>query len=122
MYIIVLLCLFLAYLTYGLARTICPEQGDYHYYPHSTVLPSGQRVAFDTATNGQYSIFGSLYPIDVVETYLHSNNVSITTEFGSLDLGPLFDGDLFGDCTPFFPPAFDRTDMDPCRLDHPYGK
>ncbi|KAI8338452.1 chitin synthase-domain-containing protein [Chlamydoabsidia padenii] len=52
---------------------------------------------------------------------MRQNDIELTTDFGSVDLGPLFDGDLFSDCESFFPPAFDRTDIDPCRLSHPFG-
>ncbi|CAO3590112.1 unnamed protein product [Absidia cylindrospora] len=118
-YIIVLLCLILAYLTYGLTRTICPEVGD--YYPHSTVLASGERVALDTTSDSQYAIFGQLYPQDIVENFFKQHNLTLNTDYGTLDLGPMFDGDLYGDCASFFSSDFDRTSVDPCRLDNPYG-
>ncbi|KAI8331019.1 chitin synthase-domain-containing protein [Chlamydoabsidia padenii] len=118
-YIIILLCLALAYLTYGLTKTICPEQSD--YYPHSTLLPSGQRVPVDNLNTNQYAIFGQLYPSDIVVDFFKQHNLNLTTDYGALDLGPMFDGDLYGDCTSFFPSDFNRSSIDPCRLDDPYG-
>ncbi|KAI8086467.1 chitin synthase [Halteromyces radiatus] len=117
-YIIILLCLILAYLTYGLTRTICPDAID--YYPHSTVV-SGKRVSLDTTTNGYYAIFGQLYPTDLTENFFKQHNLNLTTDYGTMDLGPMFDGDLYGDCASFFPSDFNRSSIDPCRLDNPYG-
>ncbi|ORZ11211.1 chitin synthase-domain-containing protein [Absidia repens] len=68
-----------------------------------------------------YSIFGQLYPTDIVQDFFKQHNMNLTTDYGSLDLGSMFDGDLYGDCTPFFPADFNRTSVDPCRIENPYG-
>jgi len=123
-YIIVLMCLALAYITYGLTRTICPSDAD--YYPHSLVLANGQRVLSDVGDSfNMVPIFGQLYDLDEVVAFFKQEpyNLTLTSNYyqGGVDLGAIFDGDLFNDCngTPL-----DSTVSrpDPCQLPSLYGK
>ncbi|ORX56856.1 hypothetical protein DM01DRAFT_1303203 [Hesseltinella vesiculosa] len=120
-YIIIFLCLVLAYITYGLTRTICPIDED--YYPHSSVLPNGQRVLTDVS--GEFNmvpIFGQLYDLDAVVGFFNENNLNLTDPFydGGVDLGPIFDGDIFGDCDNTALSSSVNPRADPCVLHSVY--
>ncbi|KAI8069424.1 chitin synthase-domain-containing protein [Gongronella butleri] len=122
-YIIVLMCLALAYITYGLTRTICPSDAD--YFPHSILLADGQRVLSDVGDSfNMVPIFGQLYDLDEVVAFFKQEpyNLTLTSNYyqGGVDLGAIFDGDLFNDCggTPLDSAV---TRPDPCQLPSLYG-
>ncbi|CAO3646157.1 unnamed protein product [Cunninghamella blakesleeana] len=119
-YIILFLCLVLAYLSYGLGKTICPEVGDSYPYTFRNST-TGERLVNNPTNFDYYSIFGSLYPIEIVQPFFQSYGLNLTLDYGTVDLGPIFDGDLYNDCDPFVSRGLYRTTLDPCRVSNPYG-
>lgn len=111
MLLILLLCLALVYITYGLTRTLCPEQSV--TYPYS-VVTNGNRVPM---YRKDVRVFGRIYSLDSMKSYFASKGLNLTDAFENLELGPVFDGDLRGACNAFGINAA----LGACRVDSPYG-
>lgn len=109
-YIIFLMCGALAFITYGLNKTLCPT--------------SDNNSPFSRVTNGvripvYYSdvrVFGTIYPMDVMKSFFENKGLNLTNDYENTDISSIFDGDTSGACTQFTAMA-----MNNCALVNPYG-
>lgn len=117
MYIILFCCLALAYLTFGLQQTLCPEQR--------------QTYAYSTAVNGSMvkayrenvTIHGMVYRFETMQTYLATKGLNLTKEYQGVDLSWLFDADLSGACRVYDVGRSGVTStLGSCTVHGPYGK
>lgn len=117
MYIILLCCLALAYLTFGLQQTLCPEQRQ--TYAYSTDV-NGEIVK---AYRENVTVHGMAYPFETMQTYLATKGLNLTKEYQGVDLSWLFDADLSGACRIYDVGRSGATStLGSCVVHGPYGK
>ncbi|KAL0092181.1 chitin synthase [Phycomyces blakesleeanus] len=113
-YIIILLCGALAYITYGLNVTLCPES--HEDYPYSSSLNGVRVPIYHTGVR----VFGQVYSLDVAKGFFETKNITLSNDYENMEIGAIFDGDTTGACT-----SFDKSTkltLGNCRVDSPYGK
>ncbi|KAG0739271.1 hypothetical protein G6F23_009070 [Rhizopus arrhizus] len=114
-YLIALLCGLLAYVIYGLHLNICPQKAE--GYPYSTLINgTRQRVQ-----RSEVSVFGKLYSFGVMQSFMQTQGMNLTTEFQGMELGALFDGDTHGACAPYRHGSADPT-LSPCTVTSSQGQ
>ncbi|KAI8982417.1 chitin synthase-domain-containing protein [Mycotypha africana] len=108
-YIIFLLCAALAFVTYGLNRTLCPTPGGNS--PFSRVV-NGQRIPVYYSS---VRVFGQIYPMDVMKSFFASHGLNLTNDYENTDISGIFNGDVHNDCARYPIPNHE------CALVNPYG-
>lgn len=114
MYIILLLCGALAYVTYGLQETLCPDS--IQNFPYSTVVDGERRPFYRENPR----VYGTIYDMDTLKEFFASKGLNLTNDYENMEIGSIFDGDTKGSCS-----GFDQgstTTLGDCKLDSPYGK
>jgi chitin synthase len=43
-------------------------------------------------------VFGRMVPYDTMKDYLSTKNMTLAPDFGGVEMGTIFDGDINGDC------------------------
>ncbi|GAA5803123.1 hypothetical protein HPULCUR_008598 [Helicostylum pulchrum] len=115
--IIVLFCLGLAFLTFGMKFVLCPYErvtNAYSYY-NSTLKDT-------TLTwRSEILVYGKLYPFDVMNSFLSSYNISLSKDFEGANMSPLFNADSKGVCARY--ETFDSRQLvgKLCSVDNPYS-
>jgi chitin synthase len=112
-YIIFLLCAALAFITYGLNRTLCPSTGT--NTPYSMVV-NGNRIP---VYNSDVRVFGQLYPMDVMKSFFATKGMNLTNDYENTDISGIFDGDTGNYCSSF--DTTTSTTLSSCSLVDPYG-
>lgn len=114
MYIILLLCGALAYVTYGLQETLCPDS--IQNFPYSTVVDGERRPFYRENPR----VYGTIYDMDTLKEFFASKGLNLTNDYENMEIGSIFDGDTKGSCS-----GFDQgstSTLGDCKLDSPYGK
>lgn len=114
MYIILLLCGALAYVTYGLQETLCPDS--IQNFPYSTIVDGERRPFYRENPR----VYGTIYDMDTLKEFFASKGLNLTNDYENMEIGSIFDGDTKGSCS-----GFDQgstTTLGDCKLDSPYGK
>ncbi|CAO0789486.1 unnamed protein product [Mucor circinelloides] len=109
-YIIFLLCGALAFITYGLNKTLCPTPDSNS--PFSRVT-NGVRIP---VYYSDVRVFGTIYPMDAMKQFFQNKGMNLTNDYENTDISSMFDGDTTGACTKF--PSMKLTN---CALNNPYG-
>ncbi|CEP14317.1 hypothetical protein [Parasitella parasitica] len=109
-YIIFILCAALAFITYGLNKTLCPTPDSNS--PFSRVT-NGVRVP---VYYSDVRVFGTIYPMNVMKSFFETKGMNLTNDYENTDISSIFDGDTTGACAKF--PAMATTS---CALVNPYG-
>jgi chitin synthase len=107
--LIFLLCAALAYITYGLNKTLCPTSGANSPYSQVT---NGVRIP---VYYSDVRVFGEIYPMDVMKTFFSNKGLNLTSDYENTDISGIFDGDTKNDCAKF------TGTTSGCRLVNPYG-
>ncbi|CAO0796117.1 unnamed protein product [Mucor circinelloides] len=110
--VIILLCICLGFLTFGMRFALCPherETNTYSFYNQST----GQtELTWRTDIN----VYGKLYPFDIVNTFLATRyNITLSKDFEGANLSPLFDADPDRVCSSYVAPTTEH-----CTVMNPY--
>ncbi|CAO3672035.1 unnamed protein product [Rhizopus stolonifer] len=114
-YLIAFLCGLLAYIIYGLHVDICPEQSE--GYPYSEMVNgTRQRVQ-----RSDVSVFGTVYSFPIMQKFMQTKGMNLTTGFQGMELGALFDGDTHGACTSYKQGSTDST-LSTCTLSNSQGQ
>ncbi|KAI9284048.1 chitin synthase, partial [Umbelopsis sp. AD052] len=113
-YIILLACSALAFLTVGLQRVLCPVVR--LSYPYSQVV-DGHR---DKVYRENVTIYGSIYPFSVAQSFFSSNGLNLTKDYQNTDLSGMFNADTNGACQKYDAGHTPNT-LGGCRTDDPYG-
>jgi chitin synthase len=116
-YCILFCCLALAYLTFGLQRTLCPQQRQ--TYAYSTIVNGSiVKVYRDNVT-----VHGMIYPFETMQTYLATKGLNLTQEYESADLSWIFNADLTGACKIYDAGRSGAsTTLGNCTVNGPYGR
>ncbi|CDS10376.1 hypothetical protein LRAMOSA03052 [Lichtheimia ramosa] len=112
-YIILLLCGALAYVTYGLQETLCPDS--IQNFPYSTVVDGERRPFYRENPR----VYGTIYDMDTLKEFFASKGLNLTNDYENMEIGSIFDGDTKGSCS-----GFDQgstSTLGDCKLDSPYG-
>lgn len=107
-YIILLLCGSLAFITYGLNKTLCPVANQ-----NSAYSSVNQGVRIPVYYNNM-RVFGQIYSTDTMKSFFATKGMNLTNDYENTDLAPIFDGDVDGHCNQF---NITLT----CALVDPYG-
>ncbi|KAG2225412.1 hypothetical protein INT45_010048 [Circinella minor] len=112
-YIILALMGALAYVTYGLNQTLCPDS--VQNPPYSNEL-NGVRTPmyYDNPR-----VFGEFFDMDDLKNFFSSKGLELSNDYQNMEIGSIFDGDSTGACTSF-DQGSTKTWGD-CKLDSPYG-
>ena len=118
-YIILLCCGCLAFLTFGMRLALCPEQrvtNSYSFYNETTQT---RQIYF----REDVSVFGFLYPYPVMQSFLKSKyNITINGDYQGVDFSSLFDGDSTGACKTYDAgKSGNASTLGNCRVVDPYG-
>ncbi|KAI8393502.1 chitin synthase-domain-containing protein [Radiomyces spectabilis] len=113
-YMILLLCGALTFITYGLNRTLCPST--HTNYPYSQKV-NGQRTP---VWRQDVRVFGQLYPLDKMKDFFSAKGLNLTNDYENMDISSIFDGDTTGSCTRFDTGGGVST-LGACRVNSPYG-
>ncbi|KAI8974739.1 chitin synthase [Pilobolus umbonatus] len=113
-YIIALLCGTLAFITYGLNKTLCPVAGG--NTPYSQVV-NGTRIP---VYSENVRVFGQIYPMEIMQTFFASKNLNLSNDYVNTDISGIFNGDINNDCARF-DTAPNMNTLGNCRLISPYG-
>ncbi|KAI7876884.1 hypothetical protein K492DRAFT_172137 [Lichtheimia hyalospora FSU 10163] len=112
-YIILLLCGALAYVTYGLQETLCPDS--IQNFPYSTIVDGERRPFYRENPR----VYGTIYDMDTLKEFFASKGLNLTNDYENMEIGSIFDGDTKGSCS-----GFDQgstSTLGDCKLDSPYG-
>ncbi|KAI9314161.1 chitin synthase [Dichotomocladium elegans] len=112
-YIILILCGALAYVTYGLNETLCPD--GIRNYPYSAMVDGVRTPVY----REEPRVFGYLYELDTLKSFFSSKGLNLTNDYENMELGSIFDADASGACASFDQGAIKTKGV--CRLDSPYG-
>jgi chitin synthase len=116
-YIILFCSVGLAYLTFGLKLTLCPEQRQ--TYAYSTVYNGSFVKAYRT----NVTVHGMVYPYETMHRYLATKGLNLTKEFQGVDLSWIFDADTSGACKIYDAGRSGATStLGSCIINGPYGK
>ncbi|KAI9321358.1 chitin synthase-domain-containing protein [Dichotomocladium elegans] len=113
-YIILILCGALAYITYGFNVTLCPDS--VQNFPYSAVV-SGERL---TVYRENPRVFGEIYDMDTLKSFFSSKGLNLTNDYQNVELGSIFNGDTSGACQVFDTGKAINT-RGVCKVDNPYG-
>ncbi|GAN03143.1 glycosyltransferase family 2 protein [Mucor ambiguus] len=110
--VIILLCMCLGFLTFGMRFALCPherETNTYSFYNQST----GQtELTWRTDIN----VYGRLYPFDTVNAFFATRyNMTLSRDFEGANLSPLFDADPDRLCSLYAVPSTEH-----CTVMNPY--
>ncbi|KAH8556986.1 chitin synthase [Umbelopsis sp. PMI_123] len=115
-YIIIFCSVGLAYLTFGLKLTLCPEQRQ--TYAYSTVYNGSFVKAYRT----NVTVHGMVYPYETMHRYLATKGLNLTKEFQGVDLSWIFDADTSGACKIYDAGRSGATStLGSCIINGPYG-
>jgi chitin synthase len=107
----------LAYLTFGLQQTLCPEQRQTYAY---STLYNGSLVK---AYRENVTVHGMVYPYETMHQYLATKGLNLTKEFQGVDLSWLFDADTSGACRIYDANRSGATStLGNCKANGPYGE
>ncbi|KAI9497320.1 chitin synthase [Zychaea mexicana] len=112
-YIILLLMGALAYITYGLNQTLCPDS--VQNPPFSSVLDGVRTPMYYDNPR----VFGEFYRMEDLQSFFSSKGLELNNDYQNMEIGSIFDGDTAGVCS-----GFDQgsaSTVGNCRLDSPYG-
>ncbi|KAI8078230.1 chitin synthase-domain-containing protein [Gilbertella persicaria] len=108
-YIICILCGALAFITYGLNKTLCPTaEGN---SPFSQVS-NGVRVP---VYYNDVRVFGSIYKMDDMKNFFATKGLNLTNDYENTDISSIFSGDTNNYCGGF------ASTQTTCYLVDPYG-
>ncbi|KAI7898177.1 chitin synthase [Cokeromyces recurvatus] len=107
-YIILFLCGALAFVTYGLNRTLCPSPGANS--PFSREIDGIRTPVYYSDVR----VFGHIYPMDEMKIFFANHGLNLTNDYENTDISGIFDGDINGDCNGHDLPHT-------CVLVNPYG-
>ncbi|KAI8375023.1 chitin synthase [Choanephora cucurbitarum] len=107
-YIIALLCGALAFITYGLNKTLCPTaEGN---SPFSQIT-NGARIP---VYYNDVRVFGSIYKMDTMKSFFASKGLNLTNDYENTDISSIFNGDKNNYCANYPTNTI-------CYLNNPYG-
>ncbi|KAL9538522.1 hypothetical protein MBANPS3_010869 [Mucor bainieri] len=112
--VIILLCICLGFLTFGMRFALCPHEREtnaYSFYNQST----GQtELTWRTDIN----VYGRLYPFDTINAFLATRyNMTLSRDFEGANLSPLFDADPDSMCNSVYAST---TEAHVCTVMNPY--
>ena len=113
-YIILTLMGALAYVTYGLNQTLCPDS--VQNPPYSNELDGVRTPMYYDNPR----VFGEFFDMDDLKNFFSSKGLELSNDYQNMEIGSIFDGDSTGACTSF-DQGSTKTWGD-CKLDSPYGK
>ncbi|KAL0089727.1 chitin synthase [Phycomyces blakesleeanus] len=113
-YIILLLCGILAYITYGLNKTLCPVS--YQSYPYATDVDGIRTPVY----HEEIRVFGQLYPLKTIEDFFQTKGLNLTADYANMEIGAIFDGDTDNRCASYATSTANMT-KGSCIISNPYG-
>lgn len=113
-YVILLSCCALAFLTVGLQRVLCPTVR--LTYPYSQEF-EGQ---LEKVYRENVTIYGQIYPFSVAQSFFTSNGLNLTNDYQNTDMSGIFDGDTTGACQRY-DSGHIISSLGVCRVNDPYG-
>ncbi|KAG2185821.1 hypothetical protein INT43_002258 [Umbelopsis isabellina] len=115
-YIIIFCCLALAYLTFGLQRTLCPEQRQ--TYPYSTTVNGATVKVY----RQNITVYGKVYPFEYMQSFFATKGLNVTKEYQGVDMSGIFDADISGACKVYdIGRSGSTTTAGNCSIAGPYG-
>jgi chitin synthase len=106
----------LAYLTFGLQRTLCPEQRQ--TYPYSTNINGATVKVY----RENVTVYGKVYPFKKMQSFLATKKLNLTKEYQGVDLSWIFDADMSGACKVYdVGRSGSTTTAGNCTIAGPYG-
>ncbi|ORZ15968.1 chitin synthase-domain-containing protein [Absidia repens] len=112
-YIILLLCGALAFVTYGLTATLCPNHETNLAY---SAVVDGKRLPM---WRSDVRVLGRVYDLDDMKQFFGSKGLNFTNDYENMDISSIFNGDTTGACTDF--DSGSSTTLGDCTLYSPYG-
>ncbi|KAG0165866.1 hypothetical protein DFQ30_007908 [Apophysomyces sp. BC1015] len=116
-YIVLLLCGALAFITYGLNKTICPR--NQVRYPYASMVDGVRKpIYYD-----EVRVFGQIFPFEAASQFFASKGLNFTKDYANMEIGSIFDGDTNNACSQYntASTASISPELSSCRLDSPYG-
>jgi hypothetical protein len=107
----------LAFLTFGLKYTICGdlETDSYTFYNETTKVR--ERVYREDVV-----VHGRIYPFSVMQAFLKTQNITMSSDYMNMDLTALFDTDVANVCEKYDAGlGYGRSTLGNCIVDGPYG-
>ncbi|ORX51345.1 hypothetical protein DM01DRAFT_1289873 [Hesseltinella vesiculosa] len=111
--LILLLCAALGYVTYGLTKTLCPDNASNLAY--SQVF-NGTRTP---VWRSDVRVYGSVYSLDDMKSFFSSQGLNLTNDYQNMDISSIFNDDNSGACATF--DSAGSSSLGDCVLDSPYG-
>lgn len=113
-YIILICCLALCFITVGLQRALCPAIRQ--TYPYSQEFEGHREKVY----RENVTIYGQIYPFSEAKTFFQNNGLNLTNDFQNTDLSGIFDGDAAGACASY-DANHPNSSLGSCRVNDPYG-